>query len=137
MTHLDQIRKENQQVKSQIETLLGWNNSTFCHFQEAMGYTYLKDELGSDFQSARELVYMKTFWNWWKNQWVKRDMQFLKDVMATGKKLPQSIYRKERIESTYMQYHKANSILFSPHKETMRASYCRFIGRTNKEVVNG
>lgn len=136
MTHLQQIQKENKEVKAKIEELLGWDNSTFCHFQEAMGYAYLESEV-MDALAVKELVYLKTFWSWWKNQWVKRDIQFLRDVMAMGTNINRSIYRADKIVNTYTQYHRTQAILFIPHKEVMRKSYARFIGKLNKQIVNG
>lgn len=136
LTHVQKIRQENQTVKAKVEQLLGWDNHTYCHFQEEMGYRYLAEETNND-PAAKELVYMKSFWNWWKNQWIKRDIQFLKDVMNVGGKLPNSIYKASKIANTYQQYHKVNAMLFEPHKEVIRESYARFIGKLNKEVVNG
>lgn len=137
MTHVEKIRQENQQIKSQIEALLGWDNATFCQFQFTMGYAYLYEEMVLDAMAMQELVYMKTFWNWWKNQWIKRDIQFLRDVRCMGKNISKTIYKKESIAYTYQQYHATQSIFFIPHKEVLRESYARFIGKANKEIVNG
>jgi hypothetical protein len=137
MTHVEKIRQENQLIKAQIQRVLGWDNETFCHFQEAMGYAYLESEDILSPMAVKELTYIKTFWSWWVNQWVKRDIQFLRDVMIVGNSLPRTIYRQEKIVETYQQYHQTKSFLFSPHKEVLRLSYARFIGRINKLVVHG
>jgi hypothetical protein len=132
MTHLEQIRAENQQVKAQIQTLLDWDNHTFCHFQEAMGYAYLSSEDILSSMAVQELTYMKSFWSWWRNQWVKRDIQFLQDVMVST-----ALPSKSKIVTRYQQYHQTKASLFKPHKEVLRQSYARFIGKLNKEIVNG
>lgn len=137
MTHLQQIKQENKQVQAQVLAITGLSNHAFCHFQEEMGYAYLQEETKGDLSAVKELVYMKTFWNWWKNQWVIRDKRFLIDVARIRASLHNSIYDACSIVNTYKQYHNPKAIFFSPHKSLMQESYARLIGKVNKAVVNG
>ena len=100
LTHVQRIKAENQQIKTQIEQLLGWDNATFCHFQFNAGLRYLQDEIDLDALAIQEMAEMQTFWAWWRNQWVKRDIQFLKTVMQLSNQRHKTIYRNERIEDT-------------------------------------
>ena len=137
LTHVEKVKNQNLQIKEQVQALLGWSNHDYCHFQEAIGYHYLDSEIGLNTPLVKELTHTKEFWSWFKNQWIKRDLRFLKDVMAVANHRPKTIYRANTIVATYKNYHRSGSILFAPHKTTMRESYSRMIGNLNKRVVNG
>lgn len=137
MTHAQQIRLENKQIKDKVEALLGWDNETYCRFQEEIGYRYLECENVIDPNAIKELTYMKEFWNWWKMQFIKRDKIFLHDIEIVNSMFEEGVYSADNNQYIYKKYHTPNAILFTPHKTLLRDSYARFIGKINKQIVNG
>lgn len=143
-TYIEQIRHENLMVEAKVFCALEWNKRDFCdfhhayyHFQFEAGLRYLEDEMDLDAAAVLEMAQKRSFWGWWRNQWVKRDKQFLKDVERMGINPPRSIYSFKNICYTYKQYHNPNAILFVPHKELLQKSYAQFIGKFTKQIING
>jgi hypothetical protein len=64
-------------TRQQVMTLLRWDESQFAEFQYKTGKQYLQSYISSDPEGIDMLVGSRIFWNWWKNQWLARDMSFL------------------------------------------------------------
>ena len=137
LTHVETIRQENIQVKAEIFKLLNCHSNHYNSLQYEMGLEYLDNETNLDNAAAKIVAETALFWSWWRNQWIKRDICFLRTVNQLGETRKQTIYRPVRIAQTYQKFHSVNSILFLPHKAAIRESYAQFIGRMNKQKVNG
>lgn len=137
LTQVQAIKQENIEVKAAVLKLLNCHSNHYNSLQFEMGLTYLDNETKLDKEAAKIMAETPLFWAWWRNQWVKRDKDFLRTVRKIGAARKRTIYRAETIAQTYQKYHSVNSILFSPHKAAIRESYAQFIGKLNKEIVNG
>ena len=137
LTHVETIKQQNFQVKEAVLQLLNCHSNHYNNLQYEVGLSYLEDEMELDELAVKEMAEMPLFWSWWRNQWIKRDITFLQTVNKMGAMRARTIYRQSKIAQTYQQYHTVNSILFAPHRATIRESYARFIGKINKQVVNG
>lgn len=60
-----------------VQAVLNWDEERYCYFKYDAGIAYAKrmtdnDTIGFDF-----LIKTTFYWNWWKNEWAKRDNEFL------------------------------------------------------------
>lgn len=85
-THVELVRLQNLNNEQRIQTLLNWTEQEYCQFKFDNGIDYAKriadtDAIGLDF-----LIKTKFFWQFWKNEWAKRDASFLQYYSATANK---------------------------------------------------
>lgn len=128
ITHIQKVQIQNQTVREQIQHLLGWSRLQYAEFQEEMGYAYLEYEFGLYTPMVNLLPYEKTFWSWWINHWVKRDIAFLKEAYK---------YNDHWRVIAYKTGNRPNSIHFKNHIKMLRLSYNGMINTLIKEVHNG
>jgi len=69
-----------------VQAVLDWDNEQYCWFKYEAGIAYAKrmtdnDAIGFDF-----LIKTTFYWNWWKNEWAKRDAEFLQYYSGTSNK---------------------------------------------------
>jgi hypothetical protein len=84
----------NQQaIRQQLISLLGWSLEKYCQFQYQCGLTYLELYLPNDEEGQRMLAAEKFFWNWFKNHWAARDEQFLNEYAYCDKDLVNKGYQ--------------------------------------------
>jgi hypothetical protein len=86
-------RKHYKAIKLQIlnneqlvQAVLDWNEDQYCLFKYEAGISYAKrmtdnDAIGFDF-----LIRTTFYWNWWKNEWAKRDADFLQYYSGSADK---------------------------------------------------
>jgi len=69
-----------------VQAVLNWDEEHYCYFKYDAGIAYAKrmtdnDAIGFDF-----LIKTTFYWNWWKNEWAKRDADFLQYYSGTANK---------------------------------------------------
>ena len=69
-----------------VQTVLDLSEDKYCEFKFEAGLSYAKrmtdgDTIGFDF-----LIKTSFYWNWWKNEWSKRDDDFLMYYSSTADK---------------------------------------------------
>ena len=76
-THTQQRKDEAKSLKQQIMELLQWKEQTYCDHQYNTGLQYLYLYIPGDPIGMEYLTRSKIFWNWWKNKWADRDLEFI------------------------------------------------------------
>src|SRR5690242_267896 len=67
-------------IKRRIMQALQWSELEYHTAQFEGGLAYLDCYLKNECWGKDQLKQNKTFWAWWRNQWVKRDEQFMRDI---------------------------------------------------------
>jgi len=76
-SHIQTVKMQNLSNEQQVQKLLNWTELQYCQFKFDGGMAYAKrmtynDAIGFDF-----LIKTRFFWQFWKNEWAKRDAEFL------------------------------------------------------------
>lgn len=100
------IRKEMDTTKTKVCQKLNWTDMEYGQFQEATGTSYLQMECVACTSQAINVAKNKSFWSWWRVQWMKRDKEFLE---YTDMLFP------DEFEEFYKKSHHISSIHFTPH----------------------
>lgn len=79
-THLAKVRAQDKNQQKLIMDLLGWNEMSWCQNQYDKGLEYLSCEVDGDQMGFDLLVKSRAFWSYWKNEWAKRDANFIHDL---------------------------------------------------------
>ncbi len=113
-----------QATKARIMALLNWSEVDYGNFQYETGLLYLHAYIPNDIDGIDMLTRSRIFWNWWKNHWLQRDQDFLKDVQV--KHSHQTI-----IESMYVCTHCPDDLAgqIRPHAIVLTDSYSVMIGK--------
>lgn len=101
-----------------VQYALGWTPEQYAEFQFDQAYEFLKYWVGEDVFGYRELPLTALFWAWWRNQWHRRDADFVRSV----KDMP--IEWKQR---TYRAMHSPQSITRTPGRVIMDDAYAKMI----------
>jgi hypothetical protein len=80
--YTNHIKNRMQGVKQEVMELLKWTELEYCEFQEKHGRQYLQSYISKDPVAIDTLLATPIFWNWFKNQWLQRDQQFIKDAQV-------------------------------------------------------
>ena len=81
-TQADLDRLQNVTNEQLVQALFDLTEQAYCELKYNSGLTYAKrltdsDQVGYDF-----LIKTKFYWQWWKNEWAKRDNEFLETYSA-------------------------------------------------------
>lgn len=120
-TH-EERKKKVESVRTQLQSMLNWDDLQYCEFQMEMGMKYLDRIAGPGEIGVKELSQSKLYWNWWKNHWNRRDQEFLNDLVVT---IASGL---EEIRQEYMYWHSPYNITVRPHKPIMEESFSKMIG---------
>lgn len=77
MNSYTQHIKKNHNTKQRVLSILKWQENQFTDFQYRMGCQYLQGYISKDPDMIDKLVCNRIFWNWWRNQWLLRDIPFV------------------------------------------------------------
>lgn len=115
-------------VKQQVLRALGWDIEMYAYFQYETGLEYLTRYIKNDPSGIDMLERSRIFWNWWKNHWLQRDSQFLRE--CTG-----DVNRK-RIVQMYKTKHSVDHLIgeIYPSAVILDNDYCSMIGQVNDEI---
>jgi hypothetical protein len=69
-----------QEVLRQLQ----WDEEYYCNLKYRTGFEYLRFQTVGDAEALADLEKEAVYWNWWKNQWLLREEQFLADVVAVN-----------------------------------------------------
>jgi len=77
LTHAQAVKLQNVTNEQLIQALFDLNQDDYSELKFDSGIRYAKrltdsDEVGFDF-----LVKTRFYWQWWKNEWAKRDEEFI------------------------------------------------------------
>ena len=109
MGQVNRIRIKHRQIKTKICQLINITDQEYFWFITDTGILYLRDILKLDKFSIEQMTSNKIFWNWWKQQWINRDEQFIKKypLMRSGKRILRAQADRDRIRNFYLRdYHK-------------------------------
>lgn len=130
-SYIAHIRNEISNTRQAILTMLGWSEEQLFDFQHSMGKAYLQALIPRCPDVIDALVQNRIYWNWWRNEWLRRDRDFLKDLQATEQPHPGVI--AELYRTLHSPEFLAGSI--SPHAAILEESYATMIGNFNDSIV--
>lgn len=115
-------------VKIQVMKALGWDIETYASFQYETGLEYLKQYVPEDEEGRAMLERSRIFWNWWKNHWMQRDVEFLKQLQSgAGPLRNQMIYgRKHSVRRLISKIY--------PSAVILENDYSVMIGKVNDHL---
>ncbi len=91
MTHIQDARQRQQEVKEKVCAALQWTEEKYAYMQYNCGLYYLVLYLREHVESIRALEGSRLYWNWWKTQWALRDLQWLDVVSMWGEGYSQKL----------------------------------------------
>lgn len=69
-----------------VQAVLDWSEEQYCWFKYKAGLDYAKRMTDNDTVGYDFLIKTTFYWNWWKNEWAKRDADFLQYYSGTADK---------------------------------------------------
>jgi hypothetical protein len=117
MNHIDRILYKAEEARTTILALINMSEDELSEMQFLCAYECLERIIGRDEYGKSELPKTAKFWDWWKDQWYRRDRVFLDrlkydtDLMMYVAKVPQYefpivIKNEEAMRSAYKCYHR-------------------------------
>jgi phosphoribosylaminoimidazole-succinocarboxamide synthase len=84
--HVNAIKLLNLNNEQLIQAVLDWEEMQYCEFKYEAGIAYAKRITDGDEIGYKMLIETRFFWQWWKNEWAKRDADFLQYYSSTANK---------------------------------------------------
>jgi hypothetical protein len=122
--------------QKKVRTALRWSEEQYADFMYNCGLAYLQFYIGNEPQEVLSHIRKsKTFWNWWKLHWQKRDEEFFQK------------WKEEVIDGNcnaglewleiYFEYHDPKTLAAEiyPSGVVLGESYATMIDQLNKEAV--
>jgi hypothetical protein len=124
--HIRTKQAEMQSTKKTVMQLLGWSDQEYAEHQYKAGCNYLQAYIPKDPQGIDMLVKSKTYWNWWRNQWHQRDLQFLQGSVMQSKK---------RLTRMYHELHSPTELAKEIHLNgvVLGETYAQMIGQLHDQ----
>lgn len=82
-SHIASIRLINFDNEQLIQALLDWDEDQYCYFKYDTGIAYAQRITDNDSIGVDMIIKTRFFWQWWKNEWAKRDADFLQYYAGT------------------------------------------------------
>lgn len=125
-SHISLKKFERQSNEQLIQALLDWDEQQYCQFKYDMGLRYAHYQTGGDEIGFEVLIKTNYYWAYWKNEWSKRDSEFIEKYAHYTNKA-----------ALYDEYLFANSFNLTSGKkgELMSSMYVNVIGMAMKEYV--
>lgn len=120
----------NSIVQNRIVSLLRWDDDRYSRFLFESGNAYLYAYIKGEAEEViAQIKRSRSFWNWWKLHWEKRDIAFLDSAESVDWRLARQLYQNLHDAATL-----AGEIY--PNGEVLGESYAKMIGELNKEVCH-
>ena len=125
-SYTQHIKKQMQATKQRVINLLRWDENQYAEYQYKIGKQYLQSYIPRDPEGIDMLVGSRIFWNWWKNQWLLRDMAFMDSEIEK--------VNHATIVSIYLSLHDADALIqcIYPSGAVLEDGYAEMIGNVIK-----
>ena len=114
MSHIKEIVSIQKFTRDKVKQLLGWDDLQYGEYQMQQADAYLEYQIGADVWGVQAIRETPQFWGWWRNQWHKRDMQFVEDAKGLAV--------NERV-LYYEITHDAEAIDFTPQGNVLQHTF--------------
>jgi hypothetical protein len=99
-----------------VQAVLNWDEDQYCNFKYEAGIAYAKRMTDNDTVGFNFLIKTTFYWNWWKNEWAKRDEEFLQYYAGSAEQSmlhDQYLFQHniQRLKSDELMEKKANSMV--------------------------
>ena len=127
--HTNQFLEEIYLKKYEIMLLLFWTDYDYCNFQKRMGQQYLQSYISNDPTAIDALLSTAIYWNWFRNQWMLRDEQFVNNpaVIASSPAARVAMYYQLNNPDTMINERYPTGIV-------MAQGYAKMIGEFNNSL---
>jgi hypothetical protein len=117
-------------IQECIMHILKWDEQRYADQVYNCGITYLHHYIGEESEAIiSEISRSKTFWNWWKHHWKKRDEEFVDMVIAAS--------ADDNWHLLYYEKHDARTLANAiyPSGVVLEESYDSMMQQLQKEVM--
>lgn len=105
--------------RQQIQSLLGWDDLTYCEVQYRMGLRYLNEVLMPGPGTKAYLERSALYWQWWIGEWNRHDHHIVIPALRHGFTEP---------VRDYIYSHSPEFLLLHPSYPAMEESYAYMLG---------
>jgi hypothetical protein len=102
-----------------VQAVLDWDEGQYCWFKYEAGISYAKRITENDTIGYNLLIKTTFYWNWWKNEWAKRDADFLQYYAGTSN---QSLLHDQYLFQHNIQRLKSDDLM--ERKACSMVGYC-------------
>ena len=74
------MKKIDKQIMKTVLEALHWNEQQYVEFIYSCGLAYLVAYIPGYPKIISEISKTETFWDWWKDHWEKREMEFIETI---------------------------------------------------------
>lgn len=117
--HVDTVKLQNLNNEQLIQAVLDWDEMQYCEFKYEAGIAYAKRITDGDVLGYKMLIETRFFWQWWKNEWSKRDEDFLMYYSGSADK---SVLHDQYLFQHNIQRLKSDELM--DKKTTSMIGYC-------------
>lgn len=123
-TYIKHVRHADASQQQQIMELLNLSELEYCDNQYEKGLAYALKQVDGDSFGFETLIRSKSFWAFWKNEWAKREANFL--ASFTG-------FSSEFMAEEYEFIHSYNGIRASKPIEHIESEFSYLWSQVWKE----
>lgn len=128
VTHIDFVRGQYAYNRKQVLWLTGITEDELNNLIYETGEAWITAHIGNDQEMASYLLAQEEIWNWWKNEWHRRDACNLPALY--------DIYQRHpgECKGRYRMLHQETFVRYSLPYTLLENSYCRAIGALNENA---
>ena len=106
MSYISEQQKRHYEAKRAVMQALCWTEENYAYMQYNSGLHYLALYLDGYPEAIDMLLRSRLWWAWWRNRWVERDEQWLRNMPQ-----PRHLYSNESRVSDYYSCHDATTLV--------------------------
>lgn len=130
VTHIDRMRGQYNYNRKQVLFLTGMTEAQYAQLMFDTGVEWLCQYTGDDEEMLRMVLSQPVVWQWWKNEWNRRDDEFLP---ALFRKYEQC---KNECNALYRMHHQQTFIRWTPPYNLLLCCYDKVIGKMFDNLKN-
>jgi hypothetical protein len=124
-TYIKNVRLTDASQQQQIMELLSISELDYCQNQYDKGLAYALKQVDGDSYGFETLIRSKSFWSFWKNEWAKREANFLETFTN---------YSPDFLLEEYEFIHSYNGIRASKPIDQIENEFSYLWGKVWKEM---
>ncbi|MGQ0739091.1 MAG: hypothetical protein ACT4OJ_08550 [Bacteroidota bacterium] len=120
----------DKSIQREVQALLNWNAQQWAQHVYECALSYLQKLMPEYPQIVRQISSSKTFWNWWKHHWEKRDMEFIEQIDLSNDAIIDPV-------AEYLEKHDPRTLAEGIYLngQVLEESYAQMIGAITKNQL--